>query len=51
MACGHGTYYRFAPSHFHKVIRWSRTAQEAVAALCPTGRLERDYYLHPLERD
>ena len=47
LACGHGTYYRFAPSHFRKIIRWAERAERATKALCPTGSLERDYYLHP----
>lgn len=43
---GHNTYFAFRPSHFRKIVRWSRQAERAVAALCPSGDLERDYYLH-----
>ncbi|MHB1156666.1 MAG: MBL fold metallo-hydrolase [Phycisphaerales bacterium] len=42
---GHSTYMRFAASQFQKIIRWSRRAEAATKALCPTGDLERDYYL------
>jgi hypothetical protein len=45
IATGHGTYYRFKPSKFRKIIRWAKSAQKAVHALCPNGELERDYYL------
>ncbi len=44
LAAGHGTVVRFQPARFRDVIRWSRKAERAVAALCPTGRPERDYY-------
>jgi len=51
LACGHSTHYRFAPSQFRKIIHWAQKAQHATEALCPTGQLNRDYHLHPLERD
>ncbi len=51
LACGHGTYYRFAASQFRKIIRWADKAERAAKALCPSGNLSRDYYLHPVERD
>jgi hypothetical protein len=44
LAAGHGTVTRFQPGRFRDVIRWSRRAERAVAVLCPTGSLERDYY-------
>ncbi|MBL4700524.1 MAG: MBL fold metallo-hydrolase [Phycisphaeraceae bacterium] len=46
LACGHGTYYRFAPSQFKKIIQWSRQTDKAIKALCPTKILKRDYDLH-----
>ncbi len=45
VACGHGTAYRFSPSKFRKIVRWSEKADHAVRALCPTGDLEQDYYV------
>lgn len=51
IVCGHGTYYRFAPAHFRKIIRWATTGEAVTAALCPAGRLEHDYYLHSREHD
>ena len=45
IATGHGTYYRFHASKFRKVMRWAKAAEKAVTALCPSGDLERDYYL------
>ena len=47
LACGHGTYCRYRAGRFRKIIRWAHRAEAAVQALCPTGDLERDYYLHP----
>lgn len=41
---GHGTWMRFAPSYFRKVIRWSRRAEATVKALCPKGDLEGHYH-------
>jgi glyoxylase-like metal-dependent hydrolase (beta-lactamase superfamily II) len=46
LCCGHGTFYRFHPDRFRKVQRWARRAEQAVRALCPSGDLEQDYYLH-----
>ena len=43
---GHNTYQRFHASQFRKIAAWSRRAEAAVKALCPSGDLERDYYLH-----
>lgn len=44
MAAGHTNCYRFAPSKFRQIARWSLRAEAAVLALCPHGDLERDYY-------
>ena len=44
MAGGHGNCYAFAPSKFRKAIAWAEMAEEAVRALCPSGRLREDYY-------
>jgi glyoxylase-like metal-dependent hydrolase (beta-lactamase superfamily II) len=46
LATGHCTYYRFHPSQFRKIAAWSRRAEAATNALCPSGRLEKDYYQH-----
>lgn len=43
---GHGTWRDFSKSYFRKAARWAARAEAATAALCPTGELERDYYLH-----
>ena len=46
LANGHGVYYRYHRAQFEKIIRWSAKAEAAVTALCPSGKLETDYYLH-----
>ncbi len=46
LACGHGTFFEFAPSQFEKIIQWSQKTQQAIQALCPTGSLTNDYDLH-----
>ena len=46
LANGHGVYFRYRRGHFEKIIRWAERAEAAVAALCPTGNLDTDYYLH-----
>jgi len=43
---GHGTWRLFRASYFRKAIRWAGRAEEAARALCVTGNLDRDYYLH-----
>ncbi|MCX5661386.1 MAG: MBL fold metallo-hydrolase [Planctomycetota bacterium] len=43
---GHQVYFKFRPSHFRKIARWALQAEKATRDLCPTGDLERDYYLH-----
>ena len=45
LCTGHGTYYRFHASKFNKIIHWAESAEAAVKALCPTGQLQKDYYL------
>jgi glyoxylase-like metal-dependent hydrolase (beta-lactamase superfamily II) len=50
LACGHGTAFRFAPSHFRKVAAWARDAEEALRGLCVHGDPERDYHA-PCARD
>ena len=45
LANGHGTTFRFTTSRFRRIIRWAQRAERAVRALCPTGDLERDYYV------
>ena len=47
IADGHGTYFRYQKSQFTKIVRWAGQAESAVQALCPSGGLERDYFLHP----
>jgi hypothetical protein len=44
---GHQCFFRFRPSRFRKIIRWALATEKAVKDLCPTGDLEKDYYLHP----
>jgi glyoxylase-like metal-dependent hydrolase (beta-lactamase superfamily II) len=44
LAAGHGTVARYDAARFRAVIGWSRRAEAAVRALCPTGDLDRDYY-------
>ena len=44
LAAGHGTVARFHAARFREVISWSRRAEAAVRALCPSGDLDADYY-------
>lgn len=44
LACGHGTAFRFAPSHFRKVVAWAARAEKSLRDLCVHGALDRDYY-------
>jgi glyoxylase-like metal-dependent hydrolase (beta-lactamase superfamily II) len=46
LANAHGVYYRYRRSQFEKIIRWAEKADAAVTALCPSGNLDTDYYLH-----
>jgi glyoxylase-like metal-dependent hydrolase (beta-lactamase superfamily II) len=46
IAAGHVTIYRYHPRQFRKIIQWSHRAERATRALCPSGRLRQDYYLH-----
>jgi len=46
LAAGHGTYFRFSPRYFQKVLKWATEAEEAMRELCPSGDLDLDYYLH-----
>ncbi len=45
---GHGCYFRYRRQHFEKIIAWAHEAEAAVRALCPSGDLEQDYFLHRL---
>ncbi len=47
LANGHGVVMRFSPSYFRKVIAWSRRAERATRELCPNGRIDSEYDLHP----
>ncbi|MFA6108856.1 MAG: MBL fold metallo-hydrolase [Candidatus Latescibacterota bacterium] len=40
---GHGCVYRFAPSHYRRIVRWSQTAEAAVRELCPSTDWLADY--------
>jgi hypothetical protein len=40
---GHGCVYRFAPSHYRRILRWSSQAEAAVRALCPSAEWLADY--------
>jgi hypothetical protein len=44
---GHNTQFRFSPSYHRKVIAWAKRSESVTKALCPSGNLEKDYYLHP----
>ncbi len=46
---GHSTWMHYSPSYFKRVIEWADRAEQATAALCPSGDLNTDYYLHTLE--
>jgi len=48
---GHGTWRYFKASYFRKAIRWAHRAEKAAADLCPSGDLEKDYYLHAIPRN
>lgn len=50
VANGHDTYVTYHPSQFEKIVTWSRHAERATRMLCPSGDLNRDYYLHPSTR-
>lgn len=50
IACGHGAYYECRVSRFRKIIAWAKRAEGVTKALCPSGRLERDYYLEPVPK-
>lgn len=45
VACGHRCCYQFTPSRFRRIIQWAARTDRAVRALCPTGNLEKDYYV------
>jgi len=52
IATGHSTCYHFSPSYFLKIIQWAEAAEKATKALCPSGDLEKDYYIvHSLIRN
>jgi glyoxylase-like metal-dependent hydrolase (beta-lactamase superfamily II) len=40
---GHGCVYRFAPSHYRRIARWSAAAEGAVQDLCPSTDWLIDY--------
>jgi glyoxylase-like metal-dependent hydrolase (beta-lactamase superfamily II) len=40
---GHGIIYRFAPSHYRRILSWTARAERAVQALCPSSRWLDDY--------
>lgn len=40
---GHGCVYRFAPSHYRRILKWSARAEKAVQALCPSPDWLADY--------
>ena len=44
LAAGHGAYVEFRASKFEKILKWASEAEAAVRHLCPSGRLEEDYY-------
>jgi len=45
-AAGHSTYILYNERYYRKVIKWADKARAAVEALCPSGKLEVDYYRH-----
>lgn len=43
---GHGTYFRYQPAQFRKIRQWAIRTERAIADLCPSGNLAKDYDLH-----
>jgi len=43
---GHKNFFKFRPSHFRKIQKWALATEKAVADLCPSGDLKKDYYMH-----
>ncbi|MEE3259506.1 MAG: MBL fold metallo-hydrolase [Candidatus Latescibacterota bacterium] len=46
---GHRIVYRFAPSHYRRILRWSASAARAVRALCPASDSDYDCRLFCFE--
>ena len=44
---GHSTYQTFHASQFKRIIKWAQRGEQVMQSLCPSGDLEKDYYLHP----
>jgi len=40
---GHGCVYRFAPSQYRRILRWTEKAEKTIAALCPSPQWLADY--------
>ena len=49
LANGHGCVYRYSRPHYRKVLRWSATAERAVAELCPSDDWLADYDCHAIQ--
>ena len=45
MAAGHSNTYSFCKTKFRRIAEWATKAEQAVRDLCPSGDLERDYYV------
>ncbi len=43
---GHGNAFYFQAEQFREIKKWALKAEKATAALCPSGDLEKDYYIH-----
>lgn len=43
---GHGCVYRFAPSHYRRIVRWAGRAEQAVRALCASASWLAEYDCH-----
>jgi len=44
---GHHCVYRYTPSRFRRIEQWALKTEKAIQALCPSGDLDKDYYMHP----
>ena len=40
---GHGNIYRYAPSHYRRILSWAEQAERTMGALCPSSHWLDDY--------
>ena len=48
---GHRIVYRFAPSHYKRILRWAASAEQTMSALCPSESWLADYECRSLSFD